>query len=751
MVPPLRCTDAANSSLVGHVSARLLCRPGAESRPRCRSGQQQRQRRGYGYLGTAVGSGDFSAGLERDGNTTCGPDSLATSDNGFPEASWQTAVNYNDISSGDCLALVYAQNITGAPTAATLTVSTTNPPEGGSYDIINVGDFSGVYGNPDSVAAGKTNASALTATTNTVTTTGTTDLVIACLGSVGGQATGLTVAPGTGSATWHPFVTSTPRGTCAWAVVSPGTYSAAFSWTNGGLPSETLIASFLVNGSGGSGEQDAGAGTNNGTGIAAATFGAAVGSGHLLVGMDRDGNNTCGPDSLANSDNGSPEASWQSAVQFNDPSGECLALVYAQNVTGMPTTVTLTVDDMGRTSSGGAYNIIDIGDFSGVAGNLDVVGAGLVNASASSVTTSPVTVTGSHLLIACLGSVGGQAKGLGVSAGAGSATWKLYTHATPRGVCAYATVSTCTDSANFSWTGGALPTETMIASFFVTGGGVSGNVTAPAITAQPASATITAGQTATFAVTATGTAPLRYQRNQNGTAISGATSASYTTPAETSSANGEQFTVVVSNSAGSVTSSAAKLTVNAVAPGTLSSSASTLTFGNVSVGSSSVLGVTFTNTGSSNVTISNVSINGAGFNGSGVSTGQTLTPGQAATLNVTFAPAASGSVSGASVTVTSNASDSSLTVALTGTGVATASAVTLSWTASTSTVAGYDVYRATASSGPFTTPLNSSPVTTTQYVDSTVTAGQTYYYVVTAVSPGSEQSVDSNVASATIP
>ncbi len=85
---------------------------------------------------------------------------------------------------------------------------------------------------------------------------------------------------------------------------------------------------------------------------------------------------------------------------------------------------------------------------------------------------------------------------------------------------------------------------------------------APSITTQPSSVTITAGQTATFSVTATGTAPLSYQWSQNGSAISGATSSSYTTPTETTSASGAQFTVVVSNSAGSATSNAATLTVN---------------------------------------------------------------------------------------------------------------------------------------------------------------------------------------------
>ncbi|TLZ33144.1 MAG: hypothetical protein E6K32_18385, partial [Gammaproteobacteria bacterium] len=94
------------------------------------------------------------------------------------------------------------------------------------------------------------------------------------------------------------------------------------------------------------------------------------------------------------------------------------------------------------------------------------------------------------------------------------------------------------------------------------------NPVAPAITTQPASQMVVAGQTATFTVTATGTAPVSFQWQSNGTAIGGATADSYTTPATTAADDGEQFTVVVSNAAGSVTSSAAALTVNAapVAP-----------------------------------------------------------------------------------------------------------------------------------------------------------------------------------------
>src|SRR5258707_742281 len=85
---------------------------------------------------------------------------------------------------------------------------------------------------------------------------------------------------------------------------------------------------------------------------------------------------------------------------------------------------------------------------------------------------------------------------------------------------------------------------------------------APTITTQPGSQTVTAGQTATFAVVASGTAPLSYQWQKNGVAISGAISSSYTTPATTTSDSGSSFSVVVTNTAGTVTSSAATLTVN---------------------------------------------------------------------------------------------------------------------------------------------------------------------------------------------
>jgi hypothetical protein len=85
----------------------------------------------------------------------------------------------------------------------------------------------------------------------------------------------------------------------------------------------------------------------------------------------------------------------------------------------------------------------------------------------------------------------------------------------------------------------------------------------PSITTQPANQTVSVGQTATFSVTATGTAPLSYQWQKNQVNIAGATSASFTTPATTSADNGTSFRVIVTNPISSVTSNAATLTVNA--------------------------------------------------------------------------------------------------------------------------------------------------------------------------------------------
>jgi hypothetical protein len=385
---------------------------------------------------------------------------------------------------------------------------------------------------------------------------------------------------------------------------------------------------------------------------------------------------------------------------------------------------------------------------------------------------------------------------------------------------------------------------------------VNAAAVAPTVTTQPVSQTVTAGQTATFSVVAGGTAPLSYQWQKNGVNIAGATLASYTTPTTATTDSGSTFDVVVSNTAGSVTSAKATLTVNpalvagiqlssnfinfgngvvgsnssqsliitntgtatltitqmnetgsafnvsgftlpinvnvgqqatitvaflptAVGPLTgtisivsdaptsptsvtlngtgiaathaLSINPTSLSFGNITTATSAApQTVTISNTGNSSVTISQINLSGTGYTMAGGSAPVTLSPTQNLILTVVFSPTAVGSVNG-SISIVSNATVSPAPITLTGTGVAPVQhSVALSWTASTSTVTGYNVYRGTTSGGPYT-KINSSLITTLAYTDTTVQSGTTYFYVATSVDSSGGESVNSNEVSASIP
>jgi hypothetical protein len=213
--------------------------------------------------------------------------------------------------------------------------------------------------------------------------------------------------------------------------------------------------------------------------------------------------------------------------------------------------------------------------------------------------------------------------------------------------------------------------------------------------------------------------------------------------------DGSLFTVVVSNAVGSMTSSPAVLSVNST-PGELTlNPANGLSFGTVNVGTASAASVAITNTSDSYITISSVSISGPGFDANGVPSGAILAPGEAATLNVIFAPAGIGSVPG-SVTLNSDAVDSPTTIPLAGTGIQPPHTVNLTWNPSTSGVFGYYAYRAENQYGPYTR-LNSTPMTTTQYTDITMQSGQTYIYWVTAVDANTAESPFSDPVLAIIP
>ena len=81
----------------------------------------------------------------------------------------------------------------------------------------------------------------------------------------------------------------------------------------------------------------------------------------------------------------------------------------------------------------------------------------------------------------------------------------------------------------------------------------------------------------------------------------------------------------------------------------------------------------------------------------------------------------------------------------------TGHAVTLSWAADPSTVSGYAVYRSSGDpSGPFF-PLTITLPGTTQYTDTNVVAGQTYYYTITAFNSSNLQSLPTAAVTVTVP
>jgi len=183
---------------------------------------------------------------------------------------------------------------------------------------------------------------------------------------------------------------------------------------------------------------------------------------------------------------------------------------------------------------------------------------------------------------------------------------------------------------------------------------------------------------------------------------------------------------------------------------TLSANPASLSFGSLTTGTSASQNVMVTNTGNSTVAISQIVASGTGFSTGSVSLPVSLAAGQSASFSITFAPVSAGSLTG-SVTVTSNAANSPLVVSLSGTATAPAAySVNLSWTPSSSTYAGFNIYRGTVSGGPYS-KVDSTLISAPAYTDSSVTTGNTYYYVATEVDSSGNESAYSGEISAVIP
>jgi hypothetical protein len=104
-------------------------------------------------------------------------------------------------------------------------------------------------------------------------------------------------------------------------------------------------------------------------------------------------------------------------------------------------------------------------------------------------------------------------------------------------------------------------TARQIANVYSAGSGGKCVPTPPTITVQPTNQVVVAGGAASFGVTATGSAPLSYFWRDNGALIPGATAASFTTNQLLPADSGAQFSCVITNPEGAVTSQVATLTV----------------------------------------------------------------------------------------------------------------------------------------------------------------------------------------------
>jgi hypothetical protein len=183
-----------------------------------------------------------------------------------------------------------------------------------------------------------------------------------------------------------------------------------------------------------------------------------------------------------------------------------------------------------------------------------------------------------------------------------------------------------------------------------------------------------------------------------------------------------------------------------LAAGQLAVSPTKLDFGHVAVGATKSQSVTLT-AGPASITVRSAAWSGEGYSVSGIVFPVTIPAGQSVQFKITFAPQTAGSSAG-SIKFVSDAAHEPL-VAFSGNGAANHS-VTLTWEAPVASVAGYNVYRGTASAGPFTKMTN-SPHPDPTFTDASVVAGTTYFYMTTAVSPTGKESDHSNQVQVTIP
>ncbi|MGD0304910.1 MAG: choice-of-anchor D domain-containing protein [Candidatus Acidiferrales bacterium] len=369
----------------------------------------------------------------------------------------------------------------------------------------------------------------------------------------------------------------------------------------------------------------------------------------------------------------------------------------------------------------------------------------ITNSGSASATISNVSVTGNGVTLSGLTLPATVAAGQSASV---TATFKPTSTSTESGALTV-TASGSSSPLTADWTG-------------------SGNASALTITPSSVSfGNVTVGSDATQTIKLANSGSATITISSLGVSGSGMSASGLTTPYTLGAGKSATFTAQFKPTSAASNSGAITIDSNAASNSAsiplsgkgvtsnvaLSPNTTSLSFGSVKSGSAATQAVTITSTGNANANISSVSVSGTGFSLSGSGSAETLTPNQSAQFTVNFDPKSSGNATG-TLSITSNAPNSPLQISLSGSSPSaspnTSHSVALNWDASSSSVVGYYVYRGSKPSGPYS-KLNGSPNSSTSYSDSSVSDGQVYYYVVTAVNSNNVESADSNQVSATIP
>ena len=187
-----------------------------------------------------------------------------------------------------------------------------------------------------------------------------------------------------------------------------------------------------------------------------------------------------------------------------------------------------------------------------------------------------------------------------------------------------------------------------------------------------------------------------------------------------------------------------------VLAGELAVTPASLSFGKVPVGQKASKTGTLI-AGDSSIKVMSANWSGEGYSVSGIVFPVTVAAGQRVSFKVTFAPPKAGGSPG-NISFVSDASNSPHGERFNGSGTAQSGqhAVTLAWRATSSAVAGYNIYRGVAPKGPYA-KMNTAPHPAPTYTDASVQPGRTYFYMTTAVDKKGRESKFSNQVQVTLP